>query len=88
MLDAGSTVSIHFHSVLDALCKLVPMHIKINEGLAPEIGLNPKFFPYFKDAIGALDGSHIPIYVPAKTAGRYRNRKGFHFSKCTWRLQL
>jgi len=28
--------------------------------LAPKIKDNPKFFPYFKDCIGALDGTHIP----------------------------
>jgi hypothetical protein len=27
--------------------------------IPPQIYNNPKFWPYFKDAIGALDGSHI-----------------------------
>ncbi|KIM57365.1 hypothetical protein SCLCIDRAFT_99294, partial [Scleroderma citrinum Foug A] len=43
--------------------------------LSPKIRLNPKFYPYFKDAIGAIDGSHIPIAPPARLASAYRNRK-------------
>ena len=26
--------------------------------------------------VGALDGTHIPVHVPAHARGRYRNRKG------------
>ena len=26
--------------------------------------------------VGALDGTHIPVHVPAHGRGRYRNRKG------------
>ena len=33
--------------------------------IAPEISSNPKFFPYFTDALGAVDGTHIN-YVPSK----------------------
>lgn len=37
---------------------------------------NPKFFPYFKDCIGAIDGSHYPACPPADAHDVYRNRKG------------
>jgi len=33
-------------------------------------------YPYFQDAIGALDGTHIPAKVPAEDVTRFRNRKG------------
>ena len=33
-------------------------------------------YPYFKDAIGAADGTHIPAKVPSEDIVRFRNRKG------------
>ena len=42
-----------------------------------KIQWNPKFFPYFRDAIGAIDGSHIPVTPPTLFFPLYRNRKGF-----------
>jgi len=33
-------------------------------------------YPYFKDAIGAADGTHIPAKVPTADVARFRNRKG------------
>jgi hypothetical protein len=37
---------------------------------------NPKYTPYFDDCIGALDGTHIAVYVSTTEQARYRNRKG------------
>ena len=42
-----------------------------------KIQQNPKFFLYFRDAIGAIDGSHIPITPPALFHPLYHNCKGF-----------
>jgi len=42
-----------------------------------KIQSNPKFWLYFCNAIGAIDGSHIPIVPPAHLHGQYRNHKGF-----------
>jgi hypothetical protein len=36
-----------------------------------------KYYPYFKDCIGAFDGTHIPVVPPSAIAPRFRNRKGF-----------
>lgn len=47
-----------------------------------EILNNPKFFPYFKDALGAIDGSHIAIAPPAAQRAAFRNRKGFVSQNC------
>lgn len=41
-----------------------------------KISTNPRFFPYFKNCIGAIDGSHIPITIRGDKAAPYRNRKG------------
>jgi DDE superfamily endonuclease len=47
------------------------------DGLTPpEIQSNPKFFPFFKGCLGAIDGSHIDAFVPDDQSARYRNRKG------------
>ena len=42
-----------------------------------KIQQNPKFFLYFRDTIGAIDGSHISITPPALFCPLYRNCKGF-----------
>jgi len=43
---------------------------------------NPKFWPYFKDAIGAIDGTHILVVPPSHVAAAFRNRKGFLSQNC------
>lgn len=35
------------------------------------------YYPWFKDCIGAIDGTHIPISPPDSERAVYRNRKGF-----------
>lgn len=47
-----------------------------------KIQQNPKFWPYFKDCIGAIDGSHISAFTPHHLRGSYRNRKGFLSQNC------
>lgn len=43
----------------------------------PRITHDTKYKEYFKDCIGALDGTHIAAYVPANQAPPYRDRKGY-----------
>lgn len=43
---------------------------------------NPKLWPYFKDALGAIDGSHIHCAPPSIDRSFYRNRKGFISQNC------
>ncbi|RVW93204.1 putative nuclease HARBI1 [Vitis vinifera] len=40
-----------------------------------EIKDNTKFWPYFKDCIGAIDGSHFRVKVSNDVVQRYRGRK-------------
>ena len=65
--------------VLDALIS-APFYTKYVKGspdcTPPYIERNPRFFPYFKDCRGAIDGSHVDAYVPDEAIARYRNRKG------------
>src|SRR5882724_352097 len=37
---------------------------------------NPKFYPFFKGALGAQDGTHISARPPASDQACYRNPKG------------
>ena len=42
----------------------------------PYIEKNYRFFPYFKNCRGAINGSYVDAYVPDEAVVRYRNRKG------------
>jgi len=50
---------------------------KAGDQVDPYILHNPKFYPYFRDCIGAIDGSHIPAVVKLSEQPVYRNRKKF-----------
>lgn len=68
-----------FHEVLDALLILYPSFVNLpdlNTPLASRIADDGRFFPWFKDCLGALDGTHITAYVDLAEQPRYRNRKG------------
>ena len=47
-----------------------------NTSLSSRIARNPKYYPFFKDCIGALDGSHISAFIPLSKQAAWRNRKG------------
>jgi hypothetical protein len=36
-----------------------------------------RFWPYFKGAIGAIDGSHVPMIVPVDEVVNHTNRCGY-----------
>ncbi|KAF2317524.1 hypothetical protein GH714_023929 [Hevea brasiliensis] len=42
----------------------------------PEILGDPRFYPYFKDCVGAVDGIHIPVMVGVDEQGPFRNKSG------------
>jgi DDE superfamily endonuclease len=73
------TVSRHFHYVLQALNRLMPRYIKLpaHDEIPTAISNNSKFYPFFSDCIGALDGTHIAAKVPEEIAPAFRNRKGY-----------
>ena len=71
------TVHRYFRVVLRAILKLYRLVIRLPDESTPsEIRNNPRFYPYFKDCIGALDGTHIRASVPLSMQGRFRSRKG------------
>ncbi|OMO51093.1 hypothetical protein CCACVL1_30010 [Corchorus capsularis] len=71
------TVHHYFRIVLRAILKLYTQLIKLPDDITPpKIMCNPRFYPYFKDCVGALDGTHVRASVPLETQGRFRGRKG------------
>jgi len=55
---------------------------KPSEHCSEVIQYNPRFYPYFADAIGALDGTHIVCYATQAERETARNRKGFLSQNC------
>ncbi|XP_028785955.1 putative nuclease HARBI1, partial [Neltuma alba] len=77
---SGETVSRHFHNVLQACLSLSSELIRPVDptfrGTHRKIENDPRYYPFFKDAIGAIDGTHIPCVVPAAKRDRFIGRKG------------
>ena len=48
----------------------------------PKIVNNYRFWPYFKDVVGAINGSHIPASPPQRDHAIYCNWKGFVSQNC------
>src|SRR5882724_9586980 len=62
----------HIPCFLQFLCQS-PTHLKHLESYIAD---NPKFYPFFKGALGAVDGTHISACPPASDRACYRNCKG------------
>jgi hypothetical protein len=91
---SGETVHRYFYAVLRALVRLHEEMVLLPlPTVTPwEIKRKTRFWPYFKDCIGALDGSHIRARVPESDTSRFRNRKGFLsqnvLAACTFNLRF
>ncbi|KAJ9539206.1 hypothetical protein OSB04_031939 [Centaurea solstitialis] len=72
-----STTSRHFHRVLSAILSLDDQYLRQPTGdmVPKEIQEHRRFYPFFKDCIGTIDGTHVRVRVPSKDAPRYRGRK-------------
>ncbi len=57
-------ISRSIHRVLQTLCSLYKKSVNLPGPEVPAaIRNNPKFYPFFKGCVGAIDGSLIPIHV-------------------------
>ncbi|PKA66333.1 hypothetical protein AXF42_Ash007030 [Apostasia shenzhenica] len=74
------TVSHNFRQILQRVLTLKDDFIVLPDSTTPHhphIRNNSYFYPYFKDILGAIDGTHVPAVVPVHKQNRYRNRKDF-----------
>ena len=66
---SGSTISICFHDVLNAFQILAADVIKPGEQqfttVPPHIGNSTRYYPYFRNCIGAIDDTHASTHLPA-----------------------
>ena len=73
------TIHRKFHMVLNCLYKMGKDNIKPVDRSFKEVHTrlqDARFLP-FKGAIGAIDGSHIPVEVPADEEINHRGRHGY-----------
>ncbi|XP_075492429.1 uncharacterized protein LOC142530477 [Primulina tabacum] len=78
---SGETVSRQFHSVLESIWKLSrdiikPIDLNFTD-VSEYIKNDKRYWPYFKDCIGAIDGTHICIRVPPSKQIDFIGRKGY-----------
>lgn len=74
---SGDTISRHFNHLLNATLHLFESFViqpQPNGPIPPQIQFNSKLYPYFKDCIGAIDGTHIPAKVPEEMMIPFRDR--------------
>ncbi|KAI5330553.1 hypothetical protein L3X38_029951 [Prunus dulcis] len=74
---SGETISRHFNNVLNAIRAIsLDFFQPPGSDVPPEISEDPRFYPYFKDCVGAVDGIHIPVMVGVDEQGPFRNKNG------------
>ncbi|RZC86733.1 hypothetical protein C5167_030077 [Papaver somniferum] len=67
---SGETISRHFNAVLDSIVALADdFLVPAGPDTPTEILENPRFYPYFKDCIGSIDGTQIPAMFQYVLAG-------------------
>ncbi|XP_031255788.1 putative nuclease HARBI1 isoform X3 [Pistacia vera] len=74
---SGETISRYVYAVCDAILELTSDFIKPPNftDVLLQISTNPKYYSFFKDCLGAIDGTHVHG-LPVEVADTYRNRKG------------
>lgn len=74
---SGETISRHFNNVLNAIMAIsLDFFQPPGSDVPPEILEDPRFYPYFQDCVGAVDGIHIPVMVGVDEQGPFRNKNG------------
>ncbi|KAG8387731.1 hypothetical protein BUALT_Bualt02G0051900 [Buddleja alternifolia] len=71
-LSAYEQVAIFLHIIAHGVEIIAPPNF---DEVPPEILHNPKYYPFFKDCIGAIDGTHIEACIPIPQQIPYRGKK-------------
>ncbi|KAK2648597.1 hypothetical protein Ddye_016086 [Dipteronia dyeriana] len=76
---SGENISRHLQEVLRAIITLEHQFLRQPNGVEVphEIISSHRFYPYFKDCVGAIDGAHIHVKVSKDEAPRYHGRKEY-----------
>ena len=76
---SGETISRQFHKVLKAVLALSKDIVKPLDptfrDIPSQISNDERYYPYFKDCIEAIDGTHMKLIVPAEHQIPYMCRK-------------
>ncbi|XP_057803138.1 uncharacterized protein LOC131018433 [Salvia miltiorrhiza] len=83
----------NFNKILRALNTIASdMMVKPTGTILAKIRESTRFNPYFKDCIGAIDGTHIPAMIRGRDVSCYRNRHGVNsqnvLAACNFDLQF
>ncbi|XP_057792247.1 uncharacterized protein LOC131009032 [Salvia miltiorrhiza] len=83
----------NFNKILRALNTIAPnMMVKPTTAIPAKIRESTRFNHFFKDCIGAIDGTHIPAMVTGRDVSSYRNRHGVQsqnvLAACNFDLQF
>ncbi|XP_021716490.1 putative nuclease HARBI1 isoform X1 [Chenopodium quinoa] len=77
---SGETISRKFNEVLEAMIRFSKDIVRPSDPNFKEVPTkirnNYKYWPHFKDCIGAIDGTHIPCVVSEEDEIPYIGRKG------------
>ncbi|XP_057435091.1 protein ALP1-like isoform X1 [Lotus japonicus] len=71
---SGETISMYFNKVLNSVVRVHASLLRAPDPVLEDC-LDERW-KWFKNCLGALDGTHIEVNVPAIDKPRYRNRKG------------
>ena len=65
---AGDTITYYIYRVVRAIKNMASEYIKLpgQNCVHDLIAKNPKYFPFFPKCRMAIDGTHVPVHVPAK----------------------
>ena len=77
---SASTISTKFTEVLYCVDRMAADYIKPRDPTFTVVHptlRKPRFWPHFQNAIGAIDGTHIPVTVPANQKVMHMNRHGY-----------
>ncbi|KAL3524688.1 hypothetical protein ACH5RR_013060 [Cinchona calisaya] len=73
-LSLGEIISRHFHRVLNAVLRLQEELLKVPKPV-PQDSTDERW-KWFKNCLGALDGTYVKVKVAEVDKPSYRNRKG------------
>uniref|UniRef100_A0A453IQU7 Uncharacterized protein n=1 Tax=Aegilops tauschii subsp. strangulata TaxID=200361 RepID=A0A453IQU7_AEGTS len=72
---SAETISRRFGLVLDAITRLTNVYIRPPSLNPHPILSKPQFYPFFQNCIGAIHGTHIPMFLSPGQQEPYGNRK-------------